>query len=156
MPANEITGSVYCGDIQFQDRLDLHGTESRGFEIMHLFGIALPYAWYMPLAPVWALNRELEKLIWPFKKKVPVRRMSITYLNEFNIEKPSMSFIAAVYPQHNNSIHMHFPPGHAARNLQAKRIKSNGVVDVRWRNQGNVFSMYIERLENETLRITWV
>jgi hypothetical protein len=152
----DITGSVHCGDVAFQDHIDLHGTETRGYEIMHTFGTALPYAWYMPLTPVWVLNRQPERLLKCFKRKVPIRRMSITYTNEFNVPKATMSFIAAIYPQHNVSIYFHFPQGNAVRNLQAKRIKSNGVVDVRPRDQGNSnFLLYLDRLENETLRITW-
>jgi hypothetical protein len=76
IPEASISGSVYCGNLNYQDRLDLHGNDARGFEVMHLFGAALPFAWYMPLIPVWLLNREPDRLFGSFKKKIPVRRMS--------------------------------------------------------------------------------
>jgi hypothetical protein len=155
VPEDGISCSVYCGDQEFKSDIDLHGSEARGFEIMHLFGNQLPYAWYMPLIPRWLLNREPERLFRWVRTKVAIRRMSIKYLDEFNVAKPSVSFIAAIYPHYNVAVSLHFPPNTSTRNLRARRIKTNGVVEMPWRNQGNVFSIFIDRLENETLRITW-
>ena len=58
------------------------------------------------------------------------------------------------YPQHNLTICLHRPQG-AMPNLKARRIKSNGVVDVAWRNQGDSLLIHVERLQDETFRITW-
>jgi len=44
-----ITGTVYCDGQRFPDKIRTHGTEAKGFEIIHMFGRPLPYAWYMPL-----------------------------------------------------------------------------------------------------------
>lgn len=139
IPEASISGSVYCGNLNYQDRLELHGNDARGFEVMHLFGAALPFAWYMPLIPIWLLNREPDKLFGSFKKKIPVRRMSVTYLNEFNVAKPAINFMASIYTQHNISVHFHVPAETRLNNLRARRIKTNGVVEVPLRNQGNVF-----------------
>lgn len=152
---DSINCSVYCDGNNFQNDLDLHGTETRGFEVMHSFGRPLPYASYMPFIPRWILNREPERLFRLFRSKVVVRRMSLTYVNEFNVPKPSMSFIAATYPHYNITISIHFPPNHNNRNLRARRIKTNGVVEMQWRRRENVCHIFIDRLENETLRITW-
>jgi hypothetical protein len=103
---------------------------------------------------MWVLNREPEKMVRWLKKNVPVRRMSLTYLNEFNVDKPTMNLAASVYTQHNVTICLHRPQGQLP-NLQVRRIKTNGVVDVSWRNQGGSALIFIDRLQNETLRITW-
>lgn len=154
LPENLITSSVYCGSTNLHDTLELHGNDARGFEITHLFGRALPYRWYMPLIPISWLNREPYNLFGSLKRKVAVRRMSVTYVNEFNVRKPAMNFTAAIYTQHNILINFHLQ-GENLRNLRARRIKSNGVVEVGFRDQGNIQSIYIDRLQNETLRITW-
>jgi hypothetical protein len=154
-PEHLITASVYCDGIQFEDSLELHGNDARGFEVTHLFGTPLPYAWYVLLTPISWLNREPQKLVGSFKRKIVLRRMSITYLNEFNVVKPAMNIQAAIYSQHNIAITFHMPHGRPLRDLRARRIKTNGVVDVSFRDQGNMRSLYIDRLQNEILRITW-
>src|SRR5665213_1296336 len=154
MPEDGISGNVFCGDTDYNDRLDLHGDERRGFEIIHLFGQSLPYAWYMPLIPIWLLNRDPQRLFWFLKNKVVVRRISTTYEDEHNIPRPSMSFSATIYPQHNFEISMRCPAGHLLTNIQAMRIKNNGIVDVRARQQTDgTFVLFIDRLQNETLRV---
>ena len=60
--------------------------------------------------------------------------MSVTYMNEFNVPKPAMNLQAAIYTQHNIEIQIHMPPGRPLRDLRARRIKTNGVVDVPFRN----------------------
>jgi hypothetical protein len=151
-----ITGTVYCANDQFPSRIQTHGTEQKGFEIIQMFGRPLPYSWYLPLFPMWYLNREPEKL-WGFlRRMVPIRRLTILYENEFNVPEPSMSFMAAIYPQFNVEIVLHCKPNHDLKNIQVLRIKNNGVVEVSFRSTGaGVHSMYLDRMQNETVRITW-
>jgi hypothetical protein len=44
IPEHKIKAKLYSGDIASGEELDLHGTESRGFEILYLFDKPLPYA----------------------------------------------------------------------------------------------------------------
>jgi hypothetical protein len=149
-----IKGALYCDNKQYSDRIELHGNETRGFEVTHDFESPLPYAWYMPLIPMFLLNREPEQMMRWLKKKIVVRRLSVSYSNEFNIDRPSMNFHASVYSQHNISICIRRPEGQLP-NLRVRRIKTNGVVDVSWRRQENHALIFVDRLQNETLRITW-
>ena len=152
-----IQGEVYCGDnSNFPGRIQTHGTEDKGFEIIQMFGRPLPYTWYLPLIPMWFLNADPRKLSHLLRGSVVARSLSFIYENEFNGVEPYMSFIAATYPQHNVEIVLHCQPGHDLRNIQVIRIKNNGVVEEKFRSQGEgVQSLYIDRLQNETLRITW-
>jgi hypothetical protein len=154
IPEASIKGSVFCNGMKYRDQIELHGNETRGYEVTHDFGAALPYAWYMPLIPMSLLNSDPEKLSSWLKRNVPVKRMTVVYLNEFNIDRPTMSFTASIYTQHNIRITMHRPPNRIP-NLKIRRIKSNGVVDVAWRDQDHSTVIFLDRLQNETLRITW-
>jgi hypothetical protein len=105
---------------------------------------------------MWLLNREPHRLLKFLRGKVAIRELTITYLDEFNVAKPSMSFAATNYPQHNLAICIHCPQGHHLPGLQARRIKQNGVIDVPFRSQQNdTHTLRIDALQNEILRITW-
>ena len=67
-----------------------------------------------------------------------------------------MSFMAAIYPQFNVELMLHCQPHQDLKNLQVIRIKNNGVVEVSFRSTSEgVYNMYLDRLQNETVRITW-
>jgi hypothetical protein len=110
----------------------------------------------MPLIPHWLLRGERNKMIKMIKKNVIVRRFSTKYTEEFNSTTPHMDFAATAYPWKDITIKIHFAAGQNLDKLTFRRIRANGVVSVPIETEfdkGVVVD--IDKLQNETLRITW-
>jgi hypothetical protein len=157
VPENEIQASVTCGNRTLASELDLHGDEKKGYEIIHEFREHLPYSKLLLVAPIRLLNYKPERM-WRFvRERIPIRHITMTFVNEFNVPKPSLSIsTGSVYAQHNLSLYLHFPDGVTIKKLRARRQKSNSVIDVALQYEGSARYLFIDRLEkNETLRVTW-
>lgn len=155
IPKDSIHTTIHGDCDGFESSAELHGSETRGFEVTHNFGRSLPYAWYMPLIPAASLNKSYNQLSRRIKLNTAVRRQSLIYLNEFNHARPTMNFSASTYPQQHVTFKIHFhgaiPDGFAVR-----RIQTIGVVNVPVDRQSETLvEFHIDRLHNETVRISW-
>ena len=156
VPKNLFVSSVYCKGARLNNNLDYYGSDSKGYDIIHDFGTSMPFAWYMPLVPMWILNRNVNDL-WGFiGNNIVVRTNSTTFLEEFNGEVATMQFYAENYPNHNITIELNFYPSHVPQDFKVIRIRNNGVVQEDYITKSNsLFSIYIRNLQDERLRITW-
>ncbi|GJD65061.1 hypothetical protein [Methylobacterium frigidaeris] len=154
---NSISGNVFCHGRDIKDSLEWFGTEKKGFEIIHNFGRSLPYAWYMPLIPIWILNRESKLLFGFIRSHIMTRRVTIRYENEFNNTRPTMKMLAGTYSQHNITIILNFHKDNPPTSVKAIRIKENGVLEVGLEEESpSCYKLYLPELRNEILRLSWV
>jgi len=157
-PVADIQMSLFChgADISFATGAPLFkGSDDRGYEIIHYFGRKMPYNWYMPMIPAWAMKKELSQMISPIRDSLVLRTQTATYINDFNSINPAMSFVASSYPQRNISMELHFE-GPAPSKFYAMRIKNNGVLEVKVDNTNTTSrKISVDSLESETLRLGW-
>jgi hypothetical protein len=156
-PERLIEHEIYCRDKTLKNaKLDFHGDEKKGYEITHEFGESLPYSKLLHIVPLWAISRDPQRLWSFFRRRIAMRTMSVTFIDEFNVPRPSISITSSTYAQHKLELHLHFPRGYVPKHLRARRRQSYAVTDVPFPKQGDEYSLIIDRLRrNETLRITW-
>jgi hypothetical protein len=158
VPHDQIKGSAFCDSHNLNDQIEVTGSPAGKTEMMHIFGAALPYRWFMPLIPASLLNREHKRLPKFLRTYAIVRNHSVVYLNEYNGPKPVMQFAttSGLYHHFNMAIDLDFGPKQVPASLRIRRIQNNGVIDVNFeRKPGNVVGVLIDRMKTETLRITW-
>jgi hypothetical protein len=154
-PKADILMDASCYGSTLSNDTKMRGSDDRGYEIIHDFGINIPYRWYMPLIPAWALKREIGQIPAFLRRNLVRRTQTVVYIEDFNVENPSMSFTAANYPQRNVSVTVEFE-GPIPKDFYVIRIKSRAVVKVGYHRENNHFvSLDIDRLESETLRFGW-
>ncbi len=158
IPRAHVNVSAYCDSCDLADRIEIYGQESRSLEVIHIFGRPMPYAWFMPVVPVWLLGSEYDRLPKIFRPYVVSRSHSAIYENEFDTD-PVMQFKAAAYPTFNAVISIDFTNTKlpVQRDIKAMRIKNYGVVDMQFEYNKNDKKIIfrINKLQNERLRITW-
>jgi hypothetical protein len=157
VPHDQITASVYCESCNLNDRIEVTGSETGKTELVHVFGTPLPYRWYMPLIPAWALNQEYSRLPKFIRRYVVIRRNKIVYCDEYLGPKPVMSFSSTSgrYHQFNMQLEVAFH-GPVPDSLKIMRIKNNGVIDVHSeRRPDNSVVVRLDKMRTETLRISW-
>jgi hypothetical protein len=155
---NEISVSAFNDAKKLNNTCEIYGQETRSIEVMQLFESPLPYAWFMPLAPVWLIGGEYERVPRFFRKYIVKRTNTVVYANEFNIE-PVMQFQADVYPSKNVVLTFDFsasalPPEQSIRGM---RIKNYGVVPIQqeYLQAERKFVFRLNALQSERVRITW-
>jgi hypothetical protein len=156
VPSDRIGVSASCDHAEFDQSFELF-VQGGKTELFHKFTKGLPYKWYMPLMPIWILNRDYRRLPWFLRKYVVTRTNSVVYINEYNVEKPIMDFAAGSgrYHQYNTLIRLNFKDM-VADNVRVMRIKNSGVTDVKKDKQANgTVVIWIETIRMETIRITW-
>jgi hypothetical protein len=158
IPKSEITVSAFNDATRLNNTCEIYGQENRSLEVMQLFGNPLPYAWFMPLAPLWAIGGQYEHIPRVFRKYIVKRTNTVVYENEFNIE-PVMQFQADVYPSKNVVITFDFsesslPP---EETIKALRIKNYGVVTMQpeYLRSESKFVFRLNSLQSERVRISW-
>jgi hypothetical protein len=107
-PRADIAMDAFCYGCELKSSKMMIGADDRGFEIIHDFGADIPYRWYMPLIPSWAMKKDLDKMARFLRNNLVRRTQSAAYIDDFTGENPSMSFRAANYPQRNISIEVEF------------------------------------------------
>lgn len=154
-PGTEIFVDTFCDNLGFVSTIDKHGSDASGYEVIHEFGRSLPYRWYMPLIPSFLLKRDRKYMATFIRSNIVKRTQTNVYLNEFNVPNPVIDFTAATYPQHNIEINIHFSERRPS-NIKVRRIQNRGVVSIPVENSGTTsIKASLERLQNETLRISW-
>ena len=158
MPKDSVSVSVYAEAVTLNDRTQIYGQEGRSLEVIHFFETPLPFAWFMPLIPVWFLSGEYDRIIRPFRKYVVRRANSVIYENEFNHE-PVMRFTTETYPTFNVVITIDFsetniPP---RETIQAMRMKNHGVTMLipEYNSQTKKIVYRLNEMRNERLLLTW-
>jgi len=120
----------------------------------------MPYAWFMPVIPIWLLRADYDHLPRFFRKYVVRRTNSVIYENEFNIEPPVMQLTSEAYPSYNLVVSVdfsaaaHMPADDA---IVALRIKNHAVTRIRpdYDQVKKKIVFRIDELRNERLRISW-
>jgi hypothetical protein len=159
VPHDQIQADIYCEACNLNDRVDVTGSEQGKTELVHLFGAALPYKWYVPLIPASFLNRDYNRLPKWIRKYVAVRTNVVVYANEYCGAKPVMNFsvVSGRYHHFNMSFQIHFNQRPIPDSLRIMRIQNNGVLDVHFeRRPDNTVSIHLDRMQTETLRIVWL
>ena len=155
-PKSEITMDVFCQGMD-ATLTSFHsvGSDESGYAITHYFGAPLPYRWYMPLIPNWALNKRPEDLPGFIRNNLVIRRQRVVYVNEYNVDEPSMSFTVHRYPHMNFLLELHFPHD-VPKSLIAERVIANGVIKV-WYEAFTSKSarIRVDKMRSETLRVRW-
>jgi hypothetical protein len=155
----DIGASTYCVSGDLKDSCNWHFKKGM-LEVMHVFDEALPYNWFIPVIPVWALSFSYDSLPRFLKKYLIKREFHLTYVDEFNIPKPYAEFEAGPYTLHNFKVTINFsatnlPPQNAIKGM---RIKNHAVValhpDYRPTEKKVVFTL--DKLSGERLRIEWL
>lgn len=124
-PEQGFEHSIICGNKTFHKAdLDFDGDEKRGYKITHEFGESLPYSKFLHVIPTFMISRDPQRLWSFFKNRIPMRTMSVTFIDEFNVPKPSISITASVYAHHKLELHLHFPSGVTPKKLRARRMLS--------------------------------
>jgi hypothetical protein len=158
IPRGDIHASAFSDTGALGDTLDIHGSETKSLEVIHMFGRPLPYAWFMPLVPIWLIRGDYDNLFCCFRRFLVQRTASAVYENEFNSERV-MYFASANYPSYNIVITLNFEGTAmpAQDQIKALQIKSPGVVtlpcDYRPGEAKAIFRLH--KMQNERLRISW-
>ncbi len=158
MPKDSVNVSIYADAVTLDDRKEIYGQESRSLEVIHIFGKPLPYAWFMPVIPIWLLSADYDHIPRLFRKYVVRRTNSVIYENEFNFE-PVMRFTTEAYPTFNVVITIDFsltnmPP---RQEVRAMRMKNHGVTIVapEYISTEKKLVFRLNEMRNERLLITW-
>lgn len=159
VPHDQIEVGMHCIGCSLQDSKEITGSDSGRTELIHMFGQALPYKWYMPLIPKWTINRDYGRLPKWIAKYLAVRRNKVVYVNEYNVPRPVLEFHTSSekYQQFNMTIRLNFGQMKIPETLRVRRVKSNGVVNVEYDSQPmeDAVVVTLDRMHNEFLRITW-
>jgi hypothetical protein len=157
-PRTDINVGLYCPDqnVAFNEPPLFKGSDQTGYEVLQRFGRNMPYKWYVSLIPSCFLRGDLDRMIGPIKNNLVKRTQTSVYKDAFLNPDPTMSFIAASYPQRNISMELNFQ-GKVPSTFYAIRIKNNGVVDVKTDNSSdNSRKLSVDSLQNEALRFGWL
>jgi hypothetical protein len=158
VPHDQIRATIYCEACNINDRVEVTGSEQGKTELVHVFGTALPYKWYMPLIPASFLNRDYNRLPKWIRKFVAVRTNVVVYKDEYSGAKPVMNFssISGRYHQFNLSFQIHFNQRPIPDSLRIMRIQNNGVLDAHFeRRPDNTVGIHLDTMHTDTLRIVW-
>jgi hypothetical protein len=158
VPHERITASAHCDAPNFDDRFEIFGRPNSRTEVFHVFPQGMPYAWYMPLIPIWILNRDPQRLPKFIRKNLVLRRNTVAYVNEYNVPKPTMDFSAPFgrYYQHNITWNIMFKDMKIPTGLRIMRIKENGVIEIKPERKGiDTVIVRSDTIRLERIRITW-
>lgn len=155
-PLAEMRHSTYCEHCQLDDTVEVHGNDNKGYEVTHVFRKALPFSEYMPLIPLYFLDREYGKLPAFLQKNLVIRRQVVSYHNEYNVEKPIIIMSAVNYTQMNVRITLKFCES-IPETLKVRRVQNVGMIDINPERdvEGLSVSFRIRKFANEKIRITW-
>src|SRR5262249_51364523 len=130
LPRAEISMETFWAAGQLNDRFEISGTDKK-IEVIHIFGRPLPYAWFMPLVPLWFLKGEYHAILRSFRSFVINRRSRVLYEDEFSADRV-MEFQADIYPIKYFVVCLDFsqtqmPP---RNKIAGMRIKNHGVTAI--------------------------
>jgi hypothetical protein len=152
---DQMRAEAFCHDWPATSHVEIRAMGS-GFEMLHIFDRPLPFSWYIPLIPIWILNRDPNRLFKFIRNKVVMRRDEIHYVGEFNSEQPLMNFTqAGRYHHYNLSIRLEFNEL-PFTNFQAREIQNNGVLNIQFESESeNVRIVRVDKMITGTIRISW-
>lgn len=153
----EISAKLHS-DPKISCAVEKRGSPEKGYEIVQNFERNLPSAWYMFLMPPMWFNTDYANLIWPIRKNVVVRKQTTVYRNEFSEAHGEMNFTVNRYPLHHFHFTLDFGDKPIPEHFRALRMRANAIESIPPEPHAskNIASVYIPRVQNETIRITWI
>ncbi|WP_158814544.1 hypothetical protein [Methylocapsa sp. S129] len=147
--------SSYCHDGDVKNLVELVGSEVKGYEIIQEFGRPMPYGWYMPLIPIWFINSDYDRNFRFIKKNLILRGQTVEYHDDFVDDPCLIEIEASQYPFRRIRLDIDFGPFGLPADLKFRRVQANGVLNLNPNISGTTAGIYIDRLQHETLRISW-
>jgi hypothetical protein len=153
----DISMSTYWVGGNLNDRFEMSGTDKR-IEVIHIFGRPLPYAWFMPLVPLWFLRGEYHSIPYIFRRFTISRRSRVVYEDEFTADR-TMEFQADAYPVNNFLVCLDFSKTElpSKDKIIGRRIKNHGVIhiDPEYIPSDKKVIFRVDNLQNERLKVSW-
>lgn len=138
------------------------GNESQGWHCIQEFGPSLPYKFFFPFLPLFAMVRGQGRDAVPrsyFRTCMVVKgRVEATYYDDFNREK--MFFLRTTRnPIIEATFHLHFRTTKRPRYVNAWRVENNAVYKENFMTDSNAdsetWTVTVQNLRNVTIYITW-